>query len=179
MEEWVWLHKITQGVFVIMDLFISWLYWWIHGHTHVMSGCRTGLHTQMNTGNWNIVSRLFQCPYPGYIVFHFCKMLPCAQLGKVCIVSLCGGGLIAKLCPTLVTPARLLCPWGSPGFIMFYKCRLGCNDLNKKWLFLKVTSETGKQRMDLCAEMKIWPTKALEYKQDYDQSSKNTKVANI
>ena len=47
------LHKITQGIFVTMELFISWLYWWIHGHTHVMSGCRTGLHTQMNTGNWN------------------------------------------------------------------------------------------------------------------------------
>ena len=124
MEEWVWLHRITQGVFVILDVFISWLYWWIHRHTRVTRGCRTGLHTQTNTGNWNLVSRMFQCPYPSYdIVFHFCKMLPCAKLGKVYVVSLCGGGLVAKLCPTLATPARLLCPWGSPGFIMFYKCR--------------------------------------------------------
>ena len=59
------------------------------GHVHILvvlvdtrahtcvRRCRTGLHTQTNTGNWNIVSRLFQCPYPGYdIVFHFCKMLP-------------------------------------------------------------------------------------------------------
>ena len=73
------------------------------------------------------------------------------------VVSLCGGGLVAKLCPALATPAKLLCPWGSPRFIMFYKCRRVCNDLNKKWLFLKVTSETGKRekgkwRMDLSAE---------------------------
>ena len=131
----MWLHKITQGIFVTMELFISWLYWWIHGHTHVMSGCRTGLYTQMNTGNWNKISKLFQCPYPGYdIVFHFCKMLPCAKLGKVYVVSLCGGGLVAKLYPILApppTPARLLCPWGSPGCIMFYKCRRVCNYLNK------------------------------------------------
>ena len=104
MEEWVWLHKITQGVFVILDMFISWLYWWIHGHTRVMRRCRTGLHTQTNTGNWNIISRLFQCPYPGYdIVFHFCKMLPCAKPGKVYVVSLCGGGLVAK-CVQLLQP---------------------------------------------------------------------------
>ena len=34
----MWLHEITQGVFVILDMFISWLYWWIHGHTHVCVG---------------------------------------------------------------------------------------------------------------------------------------------
>ena len=32
---------------------------------------------------------------------------------------MCGGGVVTKSCPTLVTPftaaARLLCPWDSPG----------------------------------------------------------------
>ena len=38
-----------------------------------------------------------------------------------------GGGLVAKLCPTLVTPwtARLLCPWGFLG----KNARVGCHFL--------------------------------------------------
>ena len=38
-----------------------------------------------------------------------------------------GGGLVAKLCPTLVTPwmTRLLCPWGLLG----KNTRVGCHFL--------------------------------------------------
>jgi hypothetical protein len=34
------------------------------------------------------------------------------------------GDLVAKLCPTLVTPVRLLCPWNSPG----KNTGVGCQD---------------------------------------------------
>ena len=49
----------------------------------------------------------------------FCEITELCNLSTYFPLSSCGGGLVAKTCPTLITPWTLacqaLCPWDSPG----------------------------------------------------------------